>query len=93
MRQTFRAIIFDLDIYLHTAERLGLRPSECLVIEDSLSGIAAAKAAKMRVAAIPDRRQSGSDRFVDPAEYEKQSDYLLNDLSDVPSLVRNFKKT
>jgi len=24
---------------------------------------------------------------------EKQSDYLLNDLSDVPSLVRNFKKT
>src|SRR6266550_479787 len=69
------------DIYLRTAEKLGIAANECLVIEDSLSGIAAAKAAHMRVAAIPDRR------FVDPAEYEKQSDYLLNDLSDVPSLV------
>jgi len=54
---------------------------ECLVIEDSLSGIAAAKAAKMRVAAIPDRR------FVDPRDYEKQSDYLLNDLSEIPAII------
>src|SRR5437867_707500 len=42
------------DIYLRTAEKLGAAPNECLVIEDSLSGIAAAKAAKMPVAAIPD---------------------------------------
>jgi 16S rRNA pseudouridine516 synthase len=59
-----------------------LTPSECLVVEDSLSGIAAAKAAHMRVAAIPDRR------FVDPREYEKQADYFLNDLSGIPALVR-----
>jgi HAD superfamily hydrolase (TIGR01509 family) len=59
-----------------------LTPSECLVLEDSLSGIAAAKAAHMRVAAIPDRR------FVDPREYEKQADYFLNDLSGIPALVR-----
>jgi HAD superfamily hydrolase (TIGR01509 family) len=58
-----------------------LAPNECLVIEDSLSGIAAGKAAKMRVAAIPDRR------FVDPRVYEKQADYLLNDLSEVPALA------
>src|SRR5205807_4733239 len=37
------------DIYLSTAEKLDLRPNECLVVEDSLSGIAAAKAARMRV--------------------------------------------
>jgi HAD superfamily hydrolase (TIGR01509 family) len=76
------------DIYLRTAEKLGINPSECLVIEDSLSGIIAAKAAKMRVAAIPDTRQSGSDRFVDPREYEKEADYLLNDLAEIPALVR-----
>jgi HAD superfamily hydrolase (TIGR01509 family) len=69
------------DIYLRTAENLEVSPNECLVIEDSLSGIAAAKAAGMRVAAIPDRR------FIDPGEYETHADYLLNELSEIPSLV------
>jgi beta-phosphoglucomutase-like phosphatase (HAD superfamily) len=58
-----------------------IAPNECLVIEDSLSGIAAAKAAKMRVAAIPDRR------FVDPRDYEKRADYLLGNLSELPALI------
>src|SRR2546423_6278855 len=70
------------DIYLRTAEQLAVAPRDCVVIEDSLSGIAAAKAAKMRIAAIPDRR------FVDPREYEKEADYLLNDLCEIPALVR-----
>ncbi|MBV9617672.1 MAG: HAD family phosphatase, partial [Verrucomicrobia bacterium] len=39
------------DIYLRTAEKLAVAPRDCLVIEDSLSGIAAAKAANMRVGA------------------------------------------
>src|SRR5256886_16541005 len=68
------------DIYLRTAEKLGVGADECLVIEDSLSGIAAAKAAKMSVAAIPDRR------FVDPRDYENKSVYLLNDLSEIRAL-------
>ena len=71
------------DIYLRAAEKLGVPAGECLVIEDSLSGIAAANAAKMRVAALPDRR------FVDPRDYEKQADYLLNDLSEIPALVQS----
>ena len=70
------------DIYLRTAEKLAIAANECLVIEDSLSGIAAAKAAHMRVAAIPDRR------FVDPDDYKKEGDYLLNNLSEIPALVR-----
>ncbi|PYL55128.1 MAG: hydrolase [Verrucomicrobia bacterium] len=70
------------DIYLRTAEKLAIAANECLVIEDSLSGIAAAKAAHMRVAAIPDRR------FVDPDDYKKEGDYLLNNLSEIPTLVR-----
>ena len=40
------------DIFLLAAERLGLRPAECLVIEDSPAGVAAAHVAGMRVVAV-----------------------------------------
>jgi HAD superfamily hydrolase (TIGR01509 family) len=69
------------DIYLRAAQKLGVTADACLVVEDSLSGIAAAKAAKMRVAAIPDTR------FVDPHDYEKEADYLLRSLSEIPALI------
>ena len=71
------------DIYLRAAEKLGRPTNACLVIEDALSGIAAGKAAGMRVAAVPDTR------FVDAGEYEKQADYMLKDLSEIPLLVRS----
>ena len=70
------------DIYLRAAEKLDVATDACLVIEDSLSGIAAAKAANMRVAAIPD------SRFVDPREYESDADYLLRGLSEIPRLIQ-----
>ena len=70
------------DIYLRAAEKLGISPEACLVIEDSLAGIAAGKGANMRVAAIPDRR------FVDPREYEKEANYVLGSLSEIPALIR-----
>jgi HAD superfamily hydrolase (TIGR01549 family) len=70
------------DIYLRTAERLGMAPQACLAIEDALAGVAAAKAANMHVAAIPDTR------FVDPVEYEKEADYVLGSLSEIPTLIR-----
>src|SRR5262245_34340313 len=69
------------DIYLRTAKKLAVSSQACLVIEDALAGIAAAKAAKMRVAAIPDTR------FVDPREYEKEADYVLGSLSEIPALI------
>jgi len=75
------------DIYLRTSERLGIPADACLVIEDSLSGIAAAKAARMRVVAIPDQR------FVDPRDYEKQADYLVDDLSKIPALITGDRIT
>ena len=72
------------DIYLRAAEKLGVPADACLVIEDALSGVAAAKAAKMRVAAIPDTR------FVDPREYAKQADYVLSNLSELLPLIRRI---
>ena len=74
------------DIYLRAAAKLDVAADACLVIEDALAGIAAAKAAKMRVAAIPDRR------FVDPREYEKEADYLLGSLSEIPSFIRRVAR-
>lgn len=71
------------DIYLHAAEKLGVTADACLVIEDALSGVAAGKAAGMRVAALPDTR------FVDTREYEKEANYLLRDLSEIPPLIQN----
>ena len=70
------------DIYLRAAKKLGISPEACLVVEDALAGIAAGKAANMRVAAIPDRR------FVDPREYEKEANYVLGSLSEIPALIR-----
>jgi HAD superfamily hydrolase (TIGR01509 family) len=72
------------DIYLCAVEHLGIPADGGLVVEDALPGVAAAKAAKMRVAAIPDTR------FVDPREYEKEADYVLGSLKELPALVRKF---
>jgi HAD superfamily hydrolase (TIGR01509 family) len=73
------------DIYIAAAEKLNVVAEACLVIEDAFSGIAAAKAAKMIVAAIPDRR------FVDPTVYEKEANYVLRDLSEIPSLCARLQ--
>jgi len=43
------------DVYLETARRLGVEPTRCVAIEDSASGIRAARAAGMRVVAYPNR--------------------------------------
>ena len=37
------------DLFLFAAEQMGVHPSACLVIEDSVAGVRAAKAAQMRV--------------------------------------------
>ena len=42
------------DIFLRTAEELGVTPSDCVVIEDSNAGVKAAVSAGMRVIMVPD---------------------------------------
>jgi HAD superfamily hydrolase (TIGR01509 family) len=37
------------DLFLHAAERMNTPPEACVVVEDSVAGIAAARAARMRV--------------------------------------------
>lgn len=49
--------------YLVTADLLSAKPSECLVFEDSVTGCVAAKAAGMKLVAVPEPGARGSARF------------------------------
>jgi HAD superfamily hydrolase (TIGR01509 family) len=42
------------DIFLEAARRLGVHPRDCVVLEDSSAGVRAARAAGMRVIAVPE---------------------------------------
>lgn len=50
-------------VFLHCANTLNSKPIECLVLEDSLNGIIAGKAARMKVVAIPDAAHYEDPRF------------------------------
>ena len=62
------------DIFLLVAQRLGAKPENCLVFEDALAGVSAAKAAGMSVIAVP-----ASD--MDQSLYQ-EADQILNSLSE-----------
>ncbi|MFN0066044.1 MAG: HAD family hydrolase [Limisphaerales bacterium] len=57
------------DVFLLAAERLGMPPSACVVLEDSAAGVTAARAAGMRVIAItnslPAAQLAHADAVVD----------------------------
>lgn len=60
------------EVFLACATQLGVHPKECLVIEDSINGIVAAKAAQMKVIAIPDEESKHNPKFV-LADYRMES--------------------
>jgi HAD superfamily hydrolase (TIGR01509 family) len=51
----------DPETFLTAAERLGVEPAHCLVLEDSPQGVQAARAAAMICFAVPDEHGSGAD--------------------------------
>jgi mannitol-1-/sugar-/sorbitol-6-/2-deoxyglucose-6-phosphatase len=51
------------DVYLAAARRLGLSPARCLALEDSPSGVLAAKDAGMTCVAVPDPLLTGDPRY------------------------------
>ncbi|HDO1316713.1 hexitol phosphatase HxpB [Aeromonas veronii] len=50
-------------VFLLAAEKLGLPPEQCIVIEDAINGIVAAKAAEMKLIVMPDPEQRSDLRF------------------------------
>lgn len=63
------------DIYLLAAERLNLQPHECLVVEDAVSGVEAAKAAGAKCLALT--TTFAEDKLA-------AADWICSNLSDVP---------
>lgn len=51
------------EVFLECAGLLGVQPNECVVIEDSVNGVIAAKAAQMRVFAVPDAEHKNLKQF------------------------------
>ena len=65
------------DVYLEVARRLGVDPTHAAAVEDSNNGILAAKAAGMRVLAIPNRHfPPGEDALA-------QADVVLDSLAEL----------
>ncbi len=84
---TFDALICGYDIknnkphpeiFITAAERLGLKPEECLVIEDAPSGVKAAKAAGARCLALT---TSVSESLL------LEADWIVKDLSEYPEKI------
>lgn len=56
------------DLFLHAASRMGANPSDCLVIEDSLTGVRAALAARMQVWRFVGGSHMGTDTPPEPED-------------------------
>jgi HAD superfamily hydrolase (TIGR01509 family) len=65
------------DVYLEAARRLGVEPAHAAAVEDSNNGILAAKAAGMRVLAIPNRH------FPPGEEALAHADLVLDSLAEL----------
>lgn len=51
------------DVYIHCAQKLGVRPVDCIAFEDSINGMVAARAARMKVVAVPEPHNWEDPRY------------------------------
>jgi HAD superfamily hydrolase (TIGR01509 family) len=73
------------DLFLHAASRMNTLPEECLVIEDSIAGVQAARAAGMRVIGFVGGSHCGPGH----AEKLRQAGapVIIERMSDLPAAV------
>jgi len=69
------------DIFIRTADEIKLRPEQCLVIEDAVSGVKAAKDAGCRCLALT--TSFNEDQL-------KEADWIATDLSQAPDECLNW---
>lgn len=63
------------EVFINCAKELKVKVSDCLVIEDSVNGVIAAKAAQMKVVAVPEEINHHNPKFA-------IADYKLNSLTE-----------
>ncbi|MDR2026320.1 MAG: HAD family phosphatase [Prevotellaceae bacterium] len=76
------------DIYLKSAELLNVKPENCLVFEDALAGITAARSAGMKVAGLATSL---------PKERLTETDCIINDFTEITTdmikqIIKVFNK-
>jgi HAD superfamily hydrolase (TIGR01509 family) len=69
------------DVYLEAARRLGVAAGDCAAVEDSHNGIRSAKAAGMRVIAVP------NPHYPPDAEALALADVVVESIVDVPAAI------
>lgn len=70
------------DIYLYTAGLLLVKPEECLVVEDSVNGMKAAKAANMFCVAYKGFNSVGQNHNI--------ADETIDDFSQLPAILHKY---
>lgn len=65
-------------VYLSAAKQLDCNPTKCLVIEDSLNGVIAGKAARMSVICVPEKTHNPEPKLI-------VADSIFDNLNDVVS--------
>ena len=73
------------EVFLSCASQLQISPLECIVIEDSINGVIAAKAAFMSVIALPEQENINNHKF-------SIADYKLNNMQEVLKLFKTIIK-
>jgi len=71
------------DVFLEAARRLGLDSTECLVIEDAVSGVTAARSAGARCLGL-------TSAFPAKALLDAGADWIANTLADAPDVALNW---
>lgn len=73
-------------VFMTTANLLGVKCSDCLVFEDSLNGVISAKAARMKVVAVPEACNGANPKLI-------VADLILNSLTefDIENIDELFK--
>lgn len=71
------------EVFIHCAEKLSVLPNQCLVIEDSVNGVIAGKAALMKVVAVPDMEHYRNEKFA-------IADHKLTDMKEVLALFKTL---
>jgi beta-phosphoglucomutase-like phosphatase (HAD superfamily) len=73
------------DLFLHAAEQMSVAPEACVVIEDSIYGIAAARAAGMRAFGFAGGSHCGADHGLKLTE--AGAHLVFEDMRGLPALL------
>lgn len=78
------------DLFIHAAHRMGARPRDCVVVEDSPAGIEAARRAGMRVLCFTGASHAGAPGHR-AALARLEPDAMFDNMSDLPDLLARLE--